>query len=45
MTLKEFVAIDENITTESKDDWEEDLVKRMKDSNDDDDGGSGDHNA
>jgi len=41
MTLKQFVAIDENIATESMDDWEEDLVRfyieRMKHSNDDDD--------
>ena len=37
-TVKEFVAIDENIATESIDDWEEDLVRsyieRMKDSDD-----------
>jgi len=41
MTLEQIVAIDENIATESMDDWEEDLVRsyieRMKDSNDDDD--------
>jgi len=46
MTLEEFAAIDENIATESMDDWEEDLVRsyteRMKDSNDDDDDGSDD---
>jgi len=41
MTLKQFVVIDGNIATESKDDWEEHLVRsyieRMKNSNDDDD--------
>ena len=40
-TVGEFVAIDENIATESMDDCEEDLVRsyieRMKDSDDDDD--------
>ena len=40
MTLEEFVAIDENIATESMDVWEEDFVrsyiKRMKDSDGDD---------
>ena len=39
VTVEEFVAIDENIATESMDDWEEDLVRsyieRMKDSDDD----------
>ena len=39
-TVKEFVAIDENIATENVDDWEEALVRsyieRMKDCDDDD---------
>ena len=39
VTVEEFVAIDENIVTESMDDWEEDLersyIERMKDSDDD----------
>jgi len=41
MTVEEFVAIDENIATESMDDWEEELVRsyieRMKDRDDDND--------
>ena len=40
VTVEEFVAIDENIATESMDDWKEDLarsyIERMKDSDDDD---------
>ena len=41
MTAEEFVAIDDNIATESMDDWEEDLVRsyveKMKDADDEDD--------
>ena len=41
MTAEEFVAIDDNIATESMDDWEEDLVRsyveKVKDADDEDD--------